>query len=202
MLNGYNLKTITDAPCGDFFWMKEVLINNTGNIDSFTGIDIVDELIQINNKKYGSDKIKFMCSDLTRDIVPRTDLIICRDCFLHLSYRNIFNILNNFKKSGTDYLLASTYTKHKNHNVYKFSVQGRAINLEEAPFKIKNILETINEDYHGQNEEYNDKSLILIRLDGVNIKQIQWRVFLNEVFFVPWFLSLNLLKRVYAKIFR
>jgi hypothetical protein len=199
LIRKYNIKTIVDAPCGDFFWMKEVLKMNINNINLYTGIDIVEGLIQKNQEKYGTDKICFIKSDLTRDIIPKADLIICRDCFLHLSYRNILNIINNFKLSGAEYLLVSTYTRHKNRNVYKYNVAGRAINLGKVPFKIKSKLDTINEDYHGQDEEYNDKSLILIRISSINVKQIFQRVLINEIFFIPGFLLLNLYRKVHRR---
>jgi hypothetical protein len=202
LLNKYNIKTIVDAPCGDFFWMKEVLRRNINYIDSYTGIDIVEDLIRNNKRKYGSEKIFFIKSDLTKDLVPKADLILCRDCFLHLSYKNICKILNNFKLSGADYLLTSTYTRHINKNVYKFSVEGRAINLEFHPFKIEDILVTINENYHGQNEEYNDKSLILIRLGSIDLKRISRRVIINEMVFFPRFVLFGFVKRVYFKIIR
>jgi hypothetical protein len=202
LIRNYKIRSITDAPCGDFFWMKEVLKNETCNIDSYTGIDIVEDLIMKNQRKYGSDKIGFIHADLTRDIVPKADLIICRDCFLHLSYRNIYNILNNFKLSGADYILASSYNRHKNSNVYKFSVEGMAINLEVFPFMIKNRLVSINEDYHGQNEMYNDKSLNFIRVDSLDLKGISRRIVFNEIFFIPAYLLVNPVKSIIRKIIR
>ncbi len=202
LIRKYNIKTIVDAPCGDFFWMKEVLKRGINNINLYTGIDIVEGLIQNNQEKYRSDKICFIKSDLTHNIIPKAELIICRDCFLHLSYRNIYNILNNFKLSGADYLLVSTYTRHKNKNVYKFSVEGRAINLEESPFLIRNKRDLINEDYNGQNKEYTDKSLILIEIGLVNVKQIYRRILINEMFFIPGFFFFNLFRRGYLKTIR
>ena len=202
LIGKYNIKTIVDAPCGDFFWMKEVVNKTSGSINLYIGVDIVEELVLNNQTKYGSDKIEFLNMNLTHQIVPEADLIICRDCFLHLSYRNIYNILNNFKLSGADYILASTYTRHKNKNVYKFSVEGRAINLELFPFQIKNQLVSVNEDYHGQNEEYNDKSLNLIRVESIDLKRIFGRILISEMVFIPCFLFFDPLKRIYHKILR
>jgi hypothetical protein len=202
LIRGYKIKTIVDAPCGDFFWMQDVLNKNIHNIVLYTGLDIVEDLIQTNTKRFKSDKICFKKSDLTREIVPKADLILCRDCFLHLSYRNIFNIINNFKLSGSDYLLVSTYNRHKNKNVYRYNVAGRPINLERYPFKIKVELDIINENYHGQQEEYNDKSLILIRISSINVKQIYYRILINEIFFIPGFLILNLFIKIYSKTIR
>ena len=98
--------------------------------------------------------------------------------------------------------MGSTYTRHKNKNVYKFSVEGRAINLELFPFQIKNQLVSVNEDYHGQNEEYNDKSLNLIRVESIDLKRIFGRILISEMVFIPCFLFFDPLKRIYHKILR
>jgi glycosyltransferase involved in cell wall biosynthesis len=202
IIKKYKIKTIVDAPCGDLFWMKEMLKKIIQDIDLYTGIDIVEDLIQNNNEKYGSDKIGFIKQDLVHNTVPKADLIICRDCFLHLSYKNIYNILKNFKQSESNLLLVSTYPKHININVYKFSIEGRAVNMEGYPFKIKNKLDSINENYHGQNEEYNDKSLLLIKVDSLDLKRIYRQILINEIFFTPGFFILILFRKVYHRTIR
>ena len=202
LIGKYKIKTIVDAPCGDFFWMKEVLRRDITNIDQYTGVDIVEDLVKFNQKKYGSAKIGFIKLDLICNIVPKTDLIICRDCFLHLSYRNILSIINNFKLSGATYLLVSTYTRHKNRNVSKYNIAGRAINLEVFPFKIKNMLDMINEDYHGQEEEYNDKSLMLVKINTINLSRISFRILISELFFIPGVLFNRYFKIAYRKTIR
>jgi hypothetical protein len=177
--------------------MKEILEESITAIDLYTGIDIVEEIVQNNEKKYTSDKISFKKSDLTRDIVPKADLIICRDLILHLSYRDIFKILKNFKKSGSNYLLISTYWRHKNKNVYNFSITGRAVNLEKSPFKIRNNSDLINENFHGQNQEYSDKSLILIKIDSLNINLMHQRILMNELLFIPRYFILRLSRKMF-----
>src|SRR5258708_29390938 len=48
LLKKYNIRTVIDAACGDFNWMKDCKIE----IDNYTGIDIVEDLITANNNKY------------------------------------------------------------------------------------------------------------------------------------------------------
>ena len=88
------IQTILDAPCGDYFWMKELKYS----FKKYTGIDIVEELIKTNNLKYSNDKIEFMCLDIICNKLPKADLILCRDCFIHLSFENIFKLLSNEAK--------------------------------------------------------------------------------------------------------
>lgn len=65
-----------DAPCGDFNWMKEV----HKDIELYNGIDIVEDIIGKNKKKYSTKIVQFYQSDITRDPLPTSDLILYRDC--------------------------------------------------------------------------------------------------------------------------
>jgi hypothetical protein len=44
LIKQLQVKTLLDAPCGDFHWMKEV----NPEIDLYIGVDIVSELIEEN----------------------------------------------------------------------------------------------------------------------------------------------------------
>jgi hypothetical protein len=81
-------------------------------------VDIVDALIEDNSQKYGSDSISFYCKDLAVDRLPEADLILCRDCLVHLTYEDILKVISNFKKSGAKYLLTTTFTyREKNSDL-------------------------------------------------------------------------------------
>ena len=86
ILKKFNIKKLFDAPCGDFNWMSQVL--KSVEID-YLGSDIVKDLI-VSNKKYENDKIKFSKLDIIVDKLPVSDLMICRDCLFHFSYKDIF----------------------------------------------------------------------------------------------------------------
>src|ERR1035437_3508687 len=70
LLKKYNIKLFIDAPCGDFNWMKVINKKLEELLDSYLGIDIVDEVIELNNKTFATDKIKFTRADLTKDKLP------------------------------------------------------------------------------------------------------------------------------------
>jgi SAM-dependent methyltransferase len=179
LIKNYQIKTIIDAPCGDFFWLKEVVANTYHEIDSYLGLDIVAELIESNRSKYAKEKIDFKCADLTKDTLPQADLIISRDCFIHLSYQNIYKALRNFKRSKSNYLLISSYTNHPNQNIKKaYSLEARTINIARFPFCIKKNLEVINENCTEFDGAYNDKSLILIKIAQINL----FKLFLSFTF--------------------
>lgn len=126
-----NIKSMLDAPCGDWNWMKAV---NLVGIE-YIGVDIVEQIIKDNQEKYIKPNIKFINSNIIEDDLPEVDLIFCRDCLVHLTYEDIFKTLDNFKKSKSKYLLTTTFPSHKQKNkelVYKEI--WRDLNLEEAPF--------------------------------------------------------------------
>jgi glycosyltransferase involved in cell wall biosynthesis len=77
LFKDYGIEIMIDAPCGDFNWMRHV---NMDNIKRYYGIDIVDDIIIKNKKKYGDDKFKFLCLDILNDGLPEGDLLLCRDC--------------------------------------------------------------------------------------------------------------------------
>ena len=63
IIDEYNIKSIADLGCGDFEIMKHFNFNED---EKYTGIDIVDFLIQKHNEKYSNENIKFIHQDITR----------------------------------------------------------------------------------------------------------------------------------------
>jgi len=128
----YNIKTFIDVPCGDFNWMKEV--DKTG-ID-YLGGDIVEETVKENSKLFSTENIKFEKIDITKDILPKVDMIFCKDCLQHLSYENITKALKNFMKSGSKYLMVTSYPLTlKNYDI--FDGDYRALNLFIKPISLQ-----------------------------------------------------------------
>lgn len=128
----YNVKTIVDAPCGDFNWIKFVISKFE---IVYTGYDIVDELINSNKQKYGSRKIIFKQGDICHDKIDDCDLLIVRDCLFHLSFEDINNFLKNIKKTNFKYLLTTTHIVDKNFSNKNISSGDyRDIDIFSYPF--------------------------------------------------------------------
>src|SRR5687768_15236495 len=106
LLDHWDVRSIVDAPCGDFNWMRHVLAHRDL---SYIGIDIVAELIARNVSVHGSANRRFLCSDMTRADLPRADLIICRDGLVHLSFTDARAAIRNFRRTGSRYLLTTTF---------------------------------------------------------------------------------------------
>lgn len=141
ILSDLNITTIVDAPCGDFLWMNQLKYK----FNKYIGIDIVDDLIKENNLKYSNEHTDFLCANIINDKIPQADLILCRDCFIHLSFENIFKTIKNFKKSNSLYLLTTTY-KHIYQNIDIYNGGFRKINLLLPPFNLKNPFAEIFEE--------------------------------------------------------
>jgi len=103
LIKKYRIQSMIDVPCGDFNWMSKVNLSEI----NYLGADIVEELIAINTKNYSKGNISFVTLDLTKDKLPQADLIFVRDCFVHLSYENIYRALTNICNSESKYLLTT-----------------------------------------------------------------------------------------------
>ena len=163
ILNDMKITSVLDIPCGDFRWMQKV---DLSKID-YIGADIVEELIKINKEQYKEkSNFKFMVLNLIKEPLPKSDIIIIRDCLVHLSNADIFAAMNNIKSSGCKYLLTTTFP---NHHLNSDITTGawRTINLQEKPFNLPSPILIINENCTEGNREYKDKSMALWELSEI-----------------------------------
>src|SRR5436190_12979436 len=79
VLESVGAKSLLDAPCGDFNWMRYV---DLGEIE-YIGADVVPELITRNRQTFERDGRSFFVLDVTSDPLPEVDVIMCRDCLMH-----------------------------------------------------------------------------------------------------------------------
>lgn len=162
LLEKFQLKSLIDAPCGDFFWME----NTHLPVNEYIGIDIVEEIIKHNIIKHAAPGRIFLKKDLTTDFLPQADIILCRDCLVHLSFAHSLKAIKNFKKSGAKYLLTTTFTERTGNDDLGKAV-WRTLNLELPPFNFPKPLKMINENCTEGNGNYGDKSLGLWLLKDI-----------------------------------
>jgi hypothetical protein len=168
LLRKYDVTSLTDLPCGDQNWISKVPMDGI----SYVGADIVRDLISNNTELYGSSNRAYIEIDITREKPSRADLILCRDLLVHLNTRQIFKALRNMKRSGSSYILTTTFTsnrKYKNLPIFTRSVGWRPINLQSAPFHFPAPLEVINEGCTEGEGKFADKSLALWRLTDLRV---------------------------------
>lgn len=165
LLKELKVKTLLDAPCGDFNWMQYV---NLDVLTAYIGMDIVPNVINQNQIKYGNSQRTFVFGNIIADTLPQVDLILCRDCLVHFSIAQIFTTLKNLKKSKSKYLLTTTFTKpHENLNKDILVGYWRPLNLQAPPFNFPKPLLIINEQC--PLSQYADKSLALWRIEDLPV---------------------------------
>lgn len=131
MLKDFKIKSILDVPCGDFNWMKQIDLHGI----KYIGGDIVDELIIRNNKKYKSKNVVFESIDIVNDALPKADMVMVRDCLVHLPTEDVFKALNNIRNSGSKYIFTTNFLWKALENNKDIPVGGwRRLNLREKPF--------------------------------------------------------------------
>jgi len=140
LLLKYGVRSVLDIPCGDFCWFKEMNLD----LDSYIGGDIVVPLIASVAEKYTSPTRSFRVMDLTKDVLPDCDLILVRDCCIHLSFESIFAALRNITQSKIRYLL-TTHSADAATNVDIETGSCRAVNLCAPPFNFPPALELIDD---------------------------------------------------------
>jgi len=162
IFNRLNISTMLDIPCGDFHWMSKVNLSGV----SYTGSDIVGELIKENSRQYKREGVSFQKLDLIKDELPKVDLVFCRDCLVHLSYNDALLALENICKSHSKYLLTTTFT-NRNSNEDIATGNWRTLNLELSPFAFPEPLQLVNEGCTEGDGLYTDKALALWRISDI-----------------------------------
>ncbi len=166
IIKDFKIKTFFDAPCGDWYWMRHLNLD----LERYIGCDIVESLIAQNRRNFANDKIHFELIDLSRDSLPKTDLIFSRDLLVHLNFEDAFKVIASFKKSGAKYLLTTTYpTREQNLNLILPESLWYPINLETAPFNFPKPILLVNEGCTEGDGNFTDKSLGLWLLKDIKL---------------------------------
>ena len=158
LLRTLEVRSMLDIPCGDFNWMREMELSV-----KYIGADIVVPLIKKNRRSFASPHREFLVADVIRDKLPEVDLVLCRDCLVHLSNEDAIKAVRNIKRSGAKHLLVTTYPVRK-ENVDILTGEWRALNLELPPFRFPPPLRVINENSRADGGKGSDKSLGLWRV--------------------------------------
>ncbi|HMQ88900.1 MAG TPA: class I SAM-dependent methyltransferase [Flavilitoribacter sp.] len=161
MLRRLGVKTLIDVPCGDFNWMQKLDLSGM----TYTGADIVGELIESNRQKYGRDGLQFERLNLLEDPMDAYDLVFCRDCLVHFSIGDIHRALDNIRTSGSRYLMTTTFTgQTENRDIPTGG--WRPINFQFPPFNFPEPVLLLNEKCTEWDGLFGDKSLGVWRMDA------------------------------------
>ncbi|WP_127844803.1 class I SAM-dependent methyltransferase [Psychroflexus aestuariivivens] len=134
-----NKPIICDLGCGDFNIGKE-LVNYTKN---YHAVDIVDNLIARNAKKFKVDHLEFHCLDIAVDDLPSGDCVLLRQVLQHLSNNEIQKIVN--KLVDFKYIIITEHIPIGKFTANKDIISGQGIRLKKqsgviltaSPFGLK-----------------------------------------------------------------
>jgi hypothetical protein len=155
----YGVRTLLDVPCGDLHWMAGVAFPGV----QYIGGDLVPEVVAEAALRYGTPDRRFLTLDLTCSALPRADLLLCRDCLVHLCYDDIAKAIDNIRMSEITYLLTTTFVEETE---FREIVTGdwRPINLQAPPFSFPAPVELLVEECTEQGGAFADKALGLWRV--------------------------------------
>ena len=155
-------RVLLDVPCGDFTWMEQVDLSGI----EYIGGDIVPLIAEQNHRLHSRASRRFMQLDLTRDVLPNADVLLCRDCLVHLSYGNIRVVLANIARSNIRFVLMTSFPgRRDNYDVA--DGDWRALDLQAPPFSFPEARLAIVENCEEEGGSYADKSLLAWRVDDL-----------------------------------
>jgi hypothetical protein len=155
----HTVGSLLDVPCGIADWMVRVHLPGV----RYIGGDIVPDIVREAARRYGTTDRRYLVIDLTRSPLPSADLLLCRDCLVHLSYRDIVSAIVNIRRSDIAYVLTTTFTTEP---AFRDIVTGdwRPLNLEAPPFSFPAPTELLYEECTEHDGAFADKALGLWRV--------------------------------------
>lgn len=150
----FRIRSLCDAPCGDGSWILDI----TSGLDLYLGVDVVRELLTASLKPGLPLNHFFACGDITRDLLPRVDAILCRDCLVHFPLATAQQTLELFKRSGSTYLITTTFPERSGNTDARLG-GWRPLNLQAAPFNLPPPIVLLRERAPNPADKNNDKSL-------------------------------------------
>lgn len=162
LFSSLDINSMLDARCGDFNWLRFVDLR----LEKYYGADIVPSFVERNRELYENERRKFIVADITKDFLPETDLILCRDFLVHLSFADIFAALRNFCNSGAKYLLTTTFPDKQSNSDIETG-DWRTLNFRIPPFNFPAPVKLLNERCAEGGGQFADKSLGLWMLADI-----------------------------------
>lgn len=136
LIRDHDIRSIVDAGCGDFNWMRIVDLNEA----TYVGLELQDDVATHNQQRYGMPgRVSFQACDVTRHPLPSADLLICRDVMIHLTYADHARFFSNILRSAHKLLLLASYRNETNTDLW-CAGKARQVNLSAPPYRLRPAL--------------------------------------------------------------
>lgn len=124
---------VIEIGCGDLFWHGGALPGR------YIGVDLHPRESWHDARRDPSFVASgFLIGDACTAILPTSDLAIARQVFIHLSNRAILAILDNLRRAGVEWILASTVPgadpSARLPTGEDYSLEGWPVDLADEPF--------------------------------------------------------------------
>jgi SAM-dependent methyltransferase len=133
------VRSIVDVGCGDFQVSARILARVPDRV-TYIGVDVSQLAVDHNQRKFGSDRVRFVCADAATDPLPEGDLGLVREVLQHLSNADIAKILPKLEKfphalvTNTVKLGANTINFDIPTGSASRAALGSGLWLDKAPF--------------------------------------------------------------------
>jgi len=140
LFHSLQIRILADAGCGDAEWTTRI----TGALRFYLGFDVASKLLPDARKRHGHRRGHFFAdADITVDLLPVCDAILCRDVLTYLALEQSLLALALFKQSGARFLFATTYAGGENRPTPTGAC--RPLCLTAPPFNLPPPLQIIPE---------------------------------------------------------
>jgi SAM-dependent methyltransferase len=133
----HQVQSIVDLGCGDFSVGRQIV---EASSVSYTGIDVVPELIEHHKSTVQHPRVSFRCADITKDPLPVADLCLVRQVFQHLSNGEITKALANLRNFSQILISEDvpaqpkSFNRDKPHGPDVRPYYGSGVYVERPPF--------------------------------------------------------------------
>jgi hypothetical protein len=169
------IDTVVDFPCGDMNWQIDMI--PMLNLYSYKGFDIVPELVANNTEDLKIwhfaehyPKVSFEVGDIVTTPIPKCDLLIVRDCFVHLPQSEILAALKNIAASQIDFVAITNFMGVGRLNIDIEVGEWRPVNFCEYPYAMPFPMHVIVENCTEGEGNFSDKTLSFWSIEQVR----QW----------------------------
>jgi SAM-dependent methyltransferase len=138
-IRDHQVQSVLDLGCGDFNVGKRI-VEATGV--TYTGVDVVPELIEHHKSTVQDPRVSFQCADITTDPLPVADLCLLRQVLQHLSNHEIARVIANLGSFPRTLISEDVPTHPKSFNRDKphgpdiRSYYGSGVYVEMPPFSV------------------------------------------------------------------
>lgn len=150
VLKKYDITGLVDIGCGECNWMSRVF----PEIGTYLGIDVVDEIIAKNTKKYATGNIKFDSQEfpywMANLYSTQYQAVLFADMLVHLPTHVVQHYIDAIKQTKIRYIFATTFPEIKeNTDVELNEIAWRPLNMAIEPYELGEPIEMIryNEFY-------------------------------------------------------